>query len=157
MKASGDGILDRSVFYFHTASGFAQELLFYLDSVGHFFCDARYCVRRASHESFLLLYVHTGKCAAQYEGRSYTMQPGEALFIDCHRPHEYRAVELSEIYWVHFNGNVSRGGGVSAEYRAVFVEDSSHPVRVSKPHSGGRAQCLLPDPLPFGGPADRLL
>mgnify|MGYP005754516239 CR=1 FL=1 len=164
MKASGDGILDRSVFYFHTASGFAQELLFYLDSVGHFFCDARYCVRRASHESFLLLYVHTGKCAAQYEGRSYTMQPGEALFIDCHRPHEYRAVELSEIYWVHFNGNVSRGlfEEIYSRYGAVvsprntglflsrilpILSGFQNRIPVAEPNVSCRIHCLLADLL----------
>ena len=65
MKATGDGILEKSVFYFHTASSFAQSLLFYLDSAGHFYCDHHYYVRRDAHQSFLLFYVHTGKCMAR--------------------------------------------------------------------------------------------
>ena len=164
MKATGDGILEKSVFYFHTASSFAQSLLFYLDSAGHFYCDTRYYVHRDSHQSFLLFYVHTGKCMARYEGRTYTIEPGQALLLDCHRPHEYRAVEPSEIYWIHFNGNESRGlfEEIFSRYGAVVAPRNTglflsrilpilsgfqNRTPVPEPNVSCRIHCLLADLL----------
>lgn len=164
MKATGDGILEKSVFYFHTASSFAQSLLFYLDSVGHFYCDTHYYVRRDSHQSFLLFYVHTGKCMARYEGRSCTIEEGEVLLIDCHRPHEYWAVEPSEIYWIHFNGNESLGlfEEIYSRYGTVVAPKNTglflsrivqilsgfqNRTPIPEPHVSCRIHCLLSDLL----------
>ena len=95
--------------YNYTPSIAAKSAFFYLKSVGHFFCDFNFYVRRKNHKSFLLIYTVAGKGYAKYRGKEYKLKKGQAILFDCYDYQEYRSdgTELWKIKWLHFNGSSS--------------------------------------------------
>ena len=103
------GVLPGSDMFLYDASPQARSMYYYALCVGHYSCGLDYRVRRQNYDSFLFLYVHRGKlyCGDRSRPRREVPQGSFAL-LDCYEPHEYGALEPSEIYWIHFNGPVAR-------------------------------------------------
>ncbi len=104
MASSAPGALQGSDFYFFTPSAMAKKQLFYFTSVGHFYCDFGYRVKREDYGNFLLMVIQNGRMEITTGGKKYTAKEGDVVFIDCHSPHEYKAVGAVEFVWVHFDG-----------------------------------------------------
>lgn len=103
------GVLPGSDFYFYTPSALAKERLFYFTSVGHFLCDAEYRIeRQVDYKNYMLLFVKKGKMMITSEGKKSIAKEGDMVFLNCHRPHAYRAVGYAEFQWVHFDGSNTR-------------------------------------------------
>ena len=77
------GVSADSCIYFHTASQFAVNSLFYIISCGHFYCDSDYsCVRR-DMDNIQVLYISYGRGTLQYDDKIYAMNAGDCFIIDC--------------------------------------------------------------------------
>ena len=94
--------------YVHTPSPFAKENLYYVQLAALYTCGPRYDVRRTGLDSYLLFYLKEGEMLFSYEGHSFTARPGDVVFLDCRRPHRYRALTTTVFYWFHFDGGASR-------------------------------------------------
>ena len=108
MKIHEPGVLPESNAYFHTASLSAQRLYFTLSSVGRFVCSGEYAVRRASYDSFLVLYVVRGSGYCELNGVCTPLAAGSLALIDCYRMHSYGTNAGWEILWIHFDGRLAR-------------------------------------------------
>lgn len=98
------GVAPHSELYESTASRQAQEVLYYLQRAGHFFCDTHYVVERTCYHSFLLICVLHGRLLLSARGQEYSIVPGQFGFLNCYEPHVYRAAEPLEYFWLHFDG-----------------------------------------------------
>ncbi|MDO5132617.1 MAG: helix-turn-helix domain-containing protein [Eubacteriales bacterium] len=101
-------ILAKEGIFVHTPSPFAKENLYYVQLEALYTCGPRYDVRRTGLDSYLLFYLKEGEMLFTYEGHSFTARPGDVVFLDCRRPHRYRAMTVTKFYWFHFDGGASR-------------------------------------------------
>jgi len=106
------------VSYNYTPSLIAKSTFFYLQALGHFFCDSEYYTKREGYRSYLLIYTISGKGYAKYRGRSYETREGQVLFMDCYDYQEYWTdkTELWQFKWIHFSG------GTSSEYFKLIYD-----------------------------------
>lgn len=97
------------VSYNYTPSLVAKSTFFYLQSLGHFFCDSEYYTKREGYKSYLLIYTISGKGYAKYRGRSYETGEGQVLLMDCYDYQEYWTDKTDpwQFKWIHFNGSTS--------------------------------------------------
>ena len=105
---SKEDILEREGIFVHSPSPFAREHLFYIQLEALYTCGPDYRVRRAGLESFLLFFVKEGSLLFNYEGETFSAGPGDVVFLDCRRPHQYRSEGRAKFYWFHFDGSASR-------------------------------------------------
>jgi len=80
------------------ASPFALKNLFYLEAFSVFTCGQDFYTKRANYNSFMILYTYEGSGRLEYEGRSYSLSPGDGFFIDCRR---YQHFMTAGEYWKH--------------------------------------------------------
>ncbi len=104
LKQNENGVLSGSEIFYNTTDQAIQQLFYYTDICGHYYCDERYLIRRQNFNSFLLLLVETGSMYARYRDTELTAHTGDIIFIDCMQPHYYAAKELMEFYWLHIGG-----------------------------------------------------
>lgn len=108
MKVYNQGVRKGSEVYFHTRSAQAKAMFFYPLCVGHYLCDGTYHVRRASYNSFLVLYVVRGSGYILAGGAEQPLSAGQFALLDCYAPHGYGTHTEWEIYWLHFDGVLCR-------------------------------------------------
>ena len=101
------GVLPLSTMRFCTPSALARDLYFYILCAGRFVCDGDYHLERKDYQSFLAMYVESGQGVVESLGRRYAASAGDIALIDCRLPHRYYTQTGWELYWVHFEGNVS--------------------------------------------------
>ena len=91
-------------------SPLARRSCFYLQLISSTQFPKKHYTIRSGVNSYLLAFTFGGKGELLYEGKSYTLEPGEGFLIDCRKPHRYRAV--SGVGWsyhiIHFDGFAMR-------------------------------------------------
>ena len=108
MKINEPGVLPESNAYFHTPSLMAKNLFFTLNCTGRYVCNGNYAVRRASYDSFLLLYVVRGRGYCYIDQQRIELRSGALVILDCYQPHRYGTDSEWEIIWIHFDGRLAR-------------------------------------------------
>lgn len=107
MKNFERGVMENSSIFFNTPSNIAKSTFFYPECMGHFFCNELYKVSRNYYDSFLLMYIKSGKAFIEYEEKSYVAKSGDIVILDCKKPHSYGSIGRLETLWLHFDGNSS--------------------------------------------------
>lgn len=102
------GVLQSSRMFFHTSSFFSKQALFYLANGGRFFCNHFYEIKRNHYEQYLFIFVKKGKMEVHYKDHKFIAHENTLIFLDCHSPHLYRALEETNFDWFHFKGNASK-------------------------------------------------
>lgn len=75
-------------------------------------------------DSTLFSYTYSGRGQLEYQGKSYTLEEGDAFLIDCREPHTYRSAGSS---WEH---SVLHFSGIPAErLYQDFVRDNGFVFR----------------------------
>ncbi len=82
---------------------FAVNNLYYLQSFVIFHYQKGSYTRRQDYHSFLILYTYSGTGTVEYEGKTYTLHEGDGVFLDCLRPHYYKAETDWDVATLHFN------------------------------------------------------
>lgn len=108
MKPIDRGVSSDSYVFFHTASTVAQKAFLYVLCSGHYKCNPDYIVSRTNYNSFLLMYVKSGKGSLRVNQKKINFRQGQAVILDCYHPHTYQAEGNLEIIWVHFDGLIAR-------------------------------------------------
>ena len=102
---------DNSVRIIVTPSNVAKSTYFYVEEIGYFKTLSTYFTQRENLNSYLIIYVLSGKGYLEYKGESYTICSGHGFLIDCMEYQYYKSdpEDPFEILWVHFNGSTSHG------------------------------------------------
>ncbi|MGI6546417.1 MAG: helix-turn-helix domain-containing protein [Fastidiosipilaceae bacterium] len=98
------GIMECSRILFRTPSKFAKEALFYFTHIGEAWCDTTYYVNRESFNSYLIMLMVEGQMRVTFDDVIYKAGPDSVIFLDCYKPHEYRAFGNIHFYFIHFDG-----------------------------------------------------
>lgn len=101
------GILQKSGIYFHSASAFAQQHLFYGLWGAEYICSVPYRVQRKGLNAFLLFFIHDGELHFEYRGQNFIARTNDIVLIDCKQEHCYYATSRVHFSWFHFHGAAS--------------------------------------------------
>lgn len=101
----------------YTPSPFARSALLYLQEVGSLTATRPHTSRREKLQSYLCFVVEDGMGELVYDGKTFQLQMGDVVFIDCQRPYSHstgyvqqnaegkRKIEkLWSLRWCHFYG-----------------------------------------------------
>lgn len=116
------GVLNNSYIHFNSPSNVAKSLFYYINSVGHFYCDSNYIVARDSFDSFLIMYIVKGEGKLTIKNKSKIIRENDIILINCYEPHQYETNSSIETLWLHFDGNVSY------DYFNLIQQDNTHIV-----------------------------
>lgn len=119
-----------SVWLTVTPTNQAKASIPYIQEAGDFFAWPGYYTRRQGLNSYLIKYTLSGEGLLEYEGKAYSILPGQAFFIDCVRPQYYRPAPGADhwhILWVHFYGNSCR------QYYRLFQQQNGNSPLVTLP------------------------
>ena len=91
-----------------TPSSFAKGTLFYIQEIGKLKSLKSHTSKREALDSFLFVIVVSGSGNFNYKGKTYALQSGDHLFIDCKKPYSHESSDNDpwELIWVHFNSIV---------------------------------------------------
>lgn len=102
-----------------------ENALPYIQELGDFNANERYFTERSDLPSYLLVYVKSGDGILEYEGKNYSLMPGDCFWIDCHSYQKYYTDPKTgkwHTLWVHFYGQHCH------EYYRLFRESNESPV-----------------------------
>ena len=108
LPESDTGVLPVSQMYLHLPSDFAKQTLYYAPYVGHFFCTSAYAVARENYDYYLILMVDKGELEVEFAGKTFIARARDIVFIDCKKPHAYRAKTAISFRYFHFDGSSSK-------------------------------------------------
>ena len=108
-----------------------------------FFCymenGSNYFTQRRDYDSFELIYTYEGQGTLRYDGKIYHLKPGDGVWIDCLKLHEYQTDGPGWAHSdLHFNGPACR---------ELFREFSSDGYVMFHESVTGKYQRLLEDVL----------
>jgi AraC-like DNA-binding protein len=104
MKSYEDHVGKDSEYYIYSPSRTAKETFLYPLQCGHFIYESGYYLNRDAFDSFLLMYVESGKMTLEYEGNVTNVQAGQFILINCYLPHIYYTEKGCQCLWCHFDG-----------------------------------------------------
>ena len=112
------GIIRESGGGFHSPLESAVRHMFYTAWSGRYECNRIYSVRREHLDFYSVIYVLEGQLEVEYEGKILQVRQNEAVLLDFHKPHAYRAVSDRVDKWeMLFKGNES------AAWNAPYPQD----------------------------------
>lgn len=127
MKSCEYGVLPKSEYYLYAPSVTAKETFFYPIASGHFYYDAGYKLSRNAYDSYLLLYLRSGKMVFHMQEASYQASQGDFMFINCYEPHSYESLESSDCLWLHFDGPMA------SAYCQLILDNQEPLIQLSEP------------------------
>lgn len=107
MALGTTGVSPDSEIYFATPSTQAKQLFHYVLAAGDFTCCDGYMVRRERYDSILLMQILEGSCMVEFDGKTYCAGAGDAVLLNCYRPHVYFTRDHLRMRWLHFDGGQS--------------------------------------------------
>ena len=116
----------------YTPSIFARTSLLHLQEIGRLEARRAHTSSRSGLQSCLFFLVECGSGTLVYNGKTWKLEQGDCVFIDCHNPYSHTTDpdNLWTLRWIHFYGPslpsiynkyCERGG------RPVFTPDDSAP------------------------------
>lgn len=126
MRSLEAKILPGSDYYVYAPSPLAARLYLYPTSVGYFYYDAGYRIRRNRFDSFLIMYIAKGSCQISIPEKSFTAKAGQFVLLDCYQPHSYGSPAPWDALWLHFDGRLARDfyEEIISSHGCVFSPDS---------------------------------
>lgn len=109
------GILEKRGPGFHLCSEFARVNLAHVPWADEYVCSRAYSVNRSYLDSYVLMYLKSGKLKISYDNRNYTASTGDVVFLDLRKHHSYGAVSDLNIQQYMVNG-----GPTAAYFEYLF-------------------------------------
>ena len=132
MKSTEAFIAGASDYFNYQPTKTALQTFFYPVSTGHFIYEPGYRQQRSSYDSFLVLYILSGKLEVDTCGSLRTADKDSFLLLDCYQPHGYAANSGCECLWLHFDGPLARSycGLIWASLGSIFtLQDPRHAIQ----------------------------
>lgn len=90
----------------YTPSEFARTSLMHLQEIGELTANKPHTSKRDNLNSYLFFMVVSGTGKLNYMERSYLLQAGDCVFIDCRKAYAHSTGdELWTLRWIHFYGS----------------------------------------------------
>lgn len=130
MKTLEQKVSPVSDYYINSPSKTAQEMFLYPLQCGVFTYEPGYSLKRSSFDSFLLIYLQSGKMLLDFGGREQPVPENHFILIDCYQPHGYSTRDGSECVWLHFDGVQARNyyEYIVSRLGNVFAMEDALPV-----------------------------
>ncbi|MGN0747919.1 MAG: AraC family transcriptional regulator [Aristaeellaceae bacterium] len=109
MKSLEPYVDPASVYYNFSPSLLAREHLLWVVCAGDFTYAPGYELSRTSFDSYLMEVILEGQVQIETEGEQLTARAGQAVLMDCFKPHRYRSDTGWHALWVHFDGAAAKG------------------------------------------------
>jgi len=109
-----------------TASQAARTSIAYVQELGDFYCGPDYYTNRENLPSYLIKLCTGGEGLLDYEGKTYTIRPGQLFWISCRSLQHYRTSPKKgewHVIWVHFHG-----APCEAYYKLFLSQNDNCPV-----------------------------
>ena len=92
--------------HFYSPSKIAREALFYIESIGHYWCDKSFFEDNYYKQNYYLIYVVSGKGYVYNQNEKIPVLPGQLVFINLSEPYKYHPHKKDpwEILWIYFGG-----------------------------------------------------
>jgi AraC-like DNA-binding protein len=113
-----------------TPGPIARTMPFYCTEAGLFYARSKFMTSRTNKESYLLFFTLEGKGTVTQHDETVTLEPGQALLIDCRFPQSYGTSPDWDHwihYWVHLDGN-----GVKALFSLINPGGKLNVITVPK-------------------------
>jgi AraC-like DNA-binding protein len=104
MKVNEKGVLEESEIFFHNPSQLSKNLFNSIICCGNFTCNNHYKVKRATYNSYLLIFVLKGNGYYKKDNKIINLKTNSLTLINCYESHEYGTHSGWKFYWVHFDG-----------------------------------------------------
>lgn len=89
----------------YTPSPFAKASLLHLQEIGTSQAQKLHTSKRRDLTSCLFFMVDSGSGSLQYDGMTYSLTPGDCVFLNCSHPYSHQtSAQLWSIRWIHFHG-----------------------------------------------------
>lgn len=89
----------------YTPGFFARSALLHLQEIGRLQAMQPHTCTRSNLSSYLFFFVISGSGIIKYEENEYPLEPGDCVFIDCHKRYSHSTdVRLWNLKWIHFYG-----------------------------------------------------
>ena len=99
------GVLKDSYISFFRPSASIRQYYYYMYNCGSFVVNELYDVNHPEGgRPSLFLYITSGALHVQYEGRKYQAEKGQAVLLNCMKPHHYWCQSNCEFLFFHFDG-----------------------------------------------------
>ena len=122
MRPAEPLITQDSSYYNYEPSKGARDYWLYPLCAGDFTYQPGYHLERASYDSWLLEVIAEGSAEIESEGRVFQAHSGDAVLLDCHKPHGYRSSSGWRALWAHFDGMPAKGNAdMMSEYHFIRV------------------------------------
>lgn len=126
MEITEQTISDKSTWITLTPTPITQTFPFYVTEAGVFYAYRDYSVKRNLHESYMLLYTHSGEGIVSTGNITVSLPQGHAVIINCRVPHEYFSKSESwKFSWIHFNGS-----GIEALHDILYPDNAVRTVEI---------------------------
>ena len=110
----------------YTPSQFAKTNLLFLQEAGSLVATNPHISSRSNLNSYLFFIVQSGSGRLVYGGRTYALNAGDCVFIDCQQDYSHQTFQdLWKLSWAHFNGPMMPG--IYAKYRDRGGDCVFHP------------------------------
>ena len=122
-----EGVLKSSTLFSYIPSVSGKKVFLYPLYIGHYQTQTGYYLRRNNYDSFMLLFTCAGSGTVETESRKCTLNPGEAMILNCYDSHIYYPNGSWDFYWLHFDGNFA------LDYYRYLTENTNQPVTIKEP------------------------
>ena len=140
MKSRESFVSAESDYYVYVPSRVATDMLFYPLYTGRFIYEPGYSLRRDSYDSFLLIYIRSGRLTVELDDQADIITAGSFVLIDCYKPHSYRTETGCEALWCHFDGPSAR-----AYYEMIVQRIGGNSVVLREPANAVKALTAIYD------------
>jgi AraC-like DNA-binding protein len=91
---------------YSTPSPAHQEVFYTVPRAGHLIAGPEHHIQREHFPGHELIFCLHGRGWVRIGGRTHSVNRGQFVWINCHRPHEHGAVKSDpwEVYWVRIEG-----------------------------------------------------
>ncbi len=118
-------ICENSSWYINTISTASKRMPFYVIECGHFIANKSYYTEREGYEGYLFMFTLSGSGYLKYDDEEYTLEPDQAVIINCGEYHLYKSRQDSwDFKWIYFNGT---SAGI---FFNLLYGDSISPIKI---------------------------
>jgi len=109
MRSTEEKISSESQYFLHTPTAAAKALFLYPLVIGRFEYLPGYALERNRFDSYLIILIESGTMEILLGNKYHLATKGEAVLIDCYKPHAYRTDTGCKTLWIHFDGQLAKG------------------------------------------------
>lgn len=118
--------------FFNSPSKLAKENLFYIESVGHYWCDKSFFEDSYYTKNYYIIYIVSGYGYVCSDNEKQQVGPNQLIFLDLSKPYKYYAQKNKpwEFIWILFGGKDAQWyyEAINNKLKTVFSLDDKTQI-----------------------------